>query len=143
MEEARNQGLNAPLIGGSDLMSSELWEIGKDSVVGTIVYNSFAIDSKSKEAAGFIELYKKEKGENPDATAALAYDAVMLLSEAVKKAKTTDTIKVREAMLSLKGFRGATGAISFGIGGEPLKHPFVFRLEKKDSAYSFNLVDEK
>lgn len=143
VEEARNQGLNAPLIGGSDLMSSELWEIGKDSVVGTIVYNSFAIDSKSKEAAGFIELYKKEKGENPDATAALAYDAVMLLSEAVKKAKTTDTIKVREAMLSLKGFRGATGAISFGIGGEPLKHPFVFRLEKKDSAYSFNLVDEK
>jgi len=65
------------------------------------------------------------------------------MSEAVKKAKTTDTIKVREAMLSLKGFRGATGAISFGIGGEPLKHPFVFRLEKKDSAYSFNLVDEK
>jgi branched-chain amino acid transport system substrate-binding protein len=143
VEEAKNQGLNAPLIGGSDLMSPELWEVGKDSVVGTIVYNSFAIDSKSKEAAGFIELYKKEKGENPDATAALAYDAVVLLSEAIKKAKTTDTIKVREAMLSLKGFRGATGAMSFGFGGEPLKHPFVFRLEKKDSAYSFNLVDEK
>ncbi len=143
VEEAKNQGLNAPLIGGSDLMSSELWEIGKDSVVGTIVYNSFAIDSKSKEAAGFIELYKKEKGENPDATAALAYDAVMLLSEAIKKAKTTDTIKVREAMVSIKNFRGATGAMSFGIGGEPLKHPFIFKLEKKENTYFFNLVDEK
>lgn len=143
MEEAKKQGLNAPLVGGSDLMSSELWETGKDAVIGAIAYNSFAIDSKSKETARFIELYKKEKGEDPDATAALAYDAVMLLSEAIKKAKTTDTIKVREAILSLKGFRGATGAMSFGIGGEPLKHPFVFRLEKKENTYSFNLVDEK
>ncbi len=143
MEEAKKQGLNAPLVGGSDLMSSELWEVGKDSVVGTIAYNSFAIDSKSKEAVRFIELYKNEKGEDPDATAALAYDAVMLLSEAIKKAKSTDTIKVREAVVNLKGFRGATGAMSFGVGGEPLKRPFVFKLEKKESAYFFNLVDEK
>lgn len=61
MEEARRQELKAALIGGEDLMVPELWETGKDAVIGTIAYNSFAAESKTKEAAKFIELYKKEK----------------------------------------------------------------------------------
>ncbi len=143
MEEARRQELKAALIGGEDLMVPELWETGKDAVIGTIAYNSFAAESKTKEAAKFIELYKKEKNELPDGRAALAYDAALLLAEAIKTAKSTDRVKVRDALVSLKGFRGATGSMNFRQGGEPLKHPFIFMLEKKDGNYTFELVEEK
>ncbi|MBI5182174.1 MAG: ABC transporter substrate-binding protein [Nitrospirae bacterium] len=143
MEEARRQGLKAALIGGEDLIAPELWEAGKDAVVGTIAYNSFALGSKTKEAARFVELYKKENNELPDTRVALSYDAAMLLSEAIKTARSTDKIKVRDAMANIKGFRGATGATSFIHGGEPVKHPFIFKLEKTDNSYTFKLVEEK
>jgi branched-chain amino acid transport system substrate-binding protein len=42
-----------------------------------------------------------------------AYDAVLVLVEGIKKAKSTDTDKVREAIENIKGLVGTAGIFNF------------------------------
>jgi branched-chain amino acid transport system substrate-binding protein len=50
----------------------------------------------------------------------LAYDAVMLLADAIRRAGTVDHKAVRDALAATTGFQGATGTITFDENGDPL-----------------------
>ena len=52
---------------------------------------------------------------------ALAYDAVFVFADAVKRAGTFDSAAIREALASTKNFNGVTGTISFDEYGDPVK----------------------
>lgn len=55
----------------------------------------------------------------------LAYDAVMLLAEAITRAGTLDRKSIRDALSSTKDFPGATGKITFDNNGDPLRKGIV------------------
>jgi branched-chain amino acid transport system substrate-binding protein len=58
--------------------------------------------------------YKAEYGNDPEnAFAALGYDTVNLLADAIKRAGGTDSAAVKTAIESTKDFPGITGAITF------------------------------
>lgn len=50
----------------------------------------------------------------------LAYDAVMVLADAIRRAQSTDRKQIRDALASTKAFKGATGTITFDENGDPL-----------------------
>ena len=67
----------------------------------------------------FIADYEVEYGAPPDtAFAALGYDAVMLIANAIERADSAKQKAIPEALESTDGFTGVTGSISFG----PLAH---------------------
>lgn len=55
------------------------------------------------------DAYQKKYNEAPDFGPGVAYDAVLVLSEALKHAKSTSAADVRKAMESINGFRGVVG----------------------------------
>lgn len=57
--------------------------------------------------------YEGQYKEDASAFGGYAYDAILILSEAVRKAGTTDREKVREAIENLKGFVGTVGVFNF------------------------------
>jgi branched-chain amino acid transport system substrate-binding protein len=57
--------------------------------------------------------YEKQFKEDVSAFGGYAYDALLILGEAVKKADSTDRAKVRDAIENLKGVVGITGAFNF------------------------------
>ena len=62
----------------------------------------------------FIADYKTEYGHDPEnAFAALGYDTVYLLADAIKRAGTTDSAAVKAAIEATKDFPGITGTITF------------------------------
>jgi branched-chain amino acid transport system substrate-binding protein len=133
--ELRKAGLSVPLIGGEDLFSPEYLN-GGDAVRGTLLYATFSPDNESAKGRQFKNDYAKD---DPDRFAALAYDAFLLLTEAIKTAGTTRTSEVREALITIKDFEGATGKTSFTSEGTPVKKPFIYSVKEGDHGERFVL----
>ena len=65
----------------------------------------------------FIAAYNKEYNTNPEsAFAALGYDAVYLMVDAIKRANSTDSKAIRDALAATKGFVGVTGTVTYQPG---------------------------
>lgn len=128
-QEMKKAGLTLPIIGGEDLFSEEYLK-GGDAVNETLLYTTFSADSKSQKMDEFMKDYGKAK---PDRFAALAYDTFMLVAEATKGAGSTDTAKIREALISRKDCEGVTGKTSFTSDNMPIKHPIICKIKKGES----------
>ena len=91
------------------------------SVAGAAADNVFFTTHALMDATGgtdgikkFMADYKAEYGHDPEnAFAALGYDTVYLLVDAIKRAGSTDSAAVKTAIEGTKDFTGITGAITF------------------------------
>jgi branched-chain amino acid transport system substrate-binding protein len=107
----------------------------KDVYYTTHVY--LGEDSPDSLVRDFSHAYHKAYGGNaPDALAALSYDAVNLLAEAIRHAKTTSPDAVRQALAGIDSFRGVTGTISFA-GGRRVPRKSVTLIEVKNGQRNF------
>ncbi|MDQ6982786.1 MAG: ABC transporter substrate-binding protein [Mariprofundus sp.] len=122
----KKAGLKLPIIGGEDLDSQAYLEAG-NAVEGTLLYSTLAPDAQSSKMAEFIKDYGTSK---PDRFSALAYDTFMLIADAIKTAGSTNTGKVREAMINRKECMGITGNTRFSREGAPIKHPLLCKIKK-------------
>jgi hypothetical protein len=66
----------------------------------------------------------------PDGYSAWPYDAIGGLSAAINKAGSTDPNKIRAAILSTKGYKGAEGEYNFDEFGDGLHGYNIVRNEK-------------
>jgi len=122
----KEAGSKLPIIGGEDLVSQGYLEGGK-AVEGTLLYSTLSTGNPSSKMAEFIKDYGEAK---PDRFSALAYDTFMLIADAIKIAGSTNTAKVREAMINRKECMGVTGNTRFSPEGAPIKHPFICKIKK-------------
>jgi branched-chain amino acid transport system substrate-binding protein len=111
--QARQLGFTGPLFGGDAWEAPQLIEIGGKAVEGTYYSTHASPDSTAPEMQNFIKHFRARwDGETPDSIAALGYDAALLLFDALKRAGSTDSAKLREAIASTKDFSGVTGRIT-------------------------------
>lgn len=137
VKQAREMGINVPIMGGDGWDSPKLVEIaGKEALNNTFMSNHYAPDDKSPEIQSFVEAFRKEyNNETPDGMAVLGYDAVKMLADALKRAGTTESEKLKNALASTKDLKLATGAITLNETHDPVKSAVV--LEYKDGAQVF------
>lgn len=109
-KQARDLGIKFPVFGGDGWEAPELIEIGGTAVEGTYYSTHFAPVIPTPEAQGFVKRYQARwGGEQPDAMAALGYDSVMVLADAIKRAGTTESARLRDAIAATKNFRAVSG----------------------------------
>ncbi|MBI5097423.1 MAG: ABC transporter substrate-binding protein [Nitrospirae bacterium] len=140
MIEAKRQGLKVPMIGGEDLFSYGFIDLGKDAVLGSILYTGYAPDWEDEHLKGFIREYKNKKGKAPDKVVALGYDAFNIIAKAIADAGSTNPAKVRDTLMNMKGFTGVTGVMSFTENREPVKSPFLYKVTKDGDSEKFSLI---
>ncbi|MEI6338139.1 MAG: ABC transporter substrate-binding protein [Verrucomicrobiota bacterium] len=110
--QARQLGLNVPLLGGDGWDSPSLVEVGGEAMEGNFFSNHFSAEDKSPAVQNFLTRFREKYNEDPDAMAALGYDAAMILFDAMKRAGTTEEGALCRAIASTKGFPGVTGSIT-------------------------------
>ena len=87
--------------------------------------------------------YRQRYGNlTPDAHAALAYDALRFLVEAIQRAGTTDGPKLREALAETKNFAGVTGIISMDRDRNAVKPAVILKLEDLKYIYQETIQPE-
>ena len=109
-KQARDLGMSLPLFGGDGWEAPQLISIGGAAVEGTYYSTHYSPENKSPAVSGFVESFRKRwNNEVPDAMAALGYDAAMVLADAIKRAGTTESAKLRDALAATKNLPGVTG----------------------------------
>lgn len=128
-KQARLVGLEQPLLGGDGWDAPELWQLGGDSLNGSFITTHYSADDPSPAIQKFVQEYKQRYGNlQPDAHAALAYDAMRVLADAITRAHSTDPAKLRDALAQTKDFLGMTGVISIDPNRNAVKSAVVLKL---------------
>jgi branched-chain amino acid transport system substrate-binding protein len=135
-KQARQIGLTVPLLGADGWDAPELWELGGDALNGSYISNHYSADDPAETIQRFVHAYRQHYGNlTPDAHAALAYDALRFLAEAIQKTRTTEGLKLREALAETKNFAGVTGIISMDQNRNAVKPAVILKLQ--DAKYIY------
>jgi branched-chain amino acid transport system substrate-binding protein len=128
--QAKELGLNAPLLGGDGWDSPKTVEIGGKAVEGVYFTNHYSDEEKRPEVLKFINAYKAKKGgQVPDAMAVLGYDSMKLMADAITRAGSTDGAKIRDALATTKDFPGVSGKITIDKDRNAQKAIVVLRIQ--------------
>ncbi len=110
--QARQLGIKVPLFGGDGWESPALVQIGGSAMEGTFFSTHFSPEETAPAIKEFVKKFQAKFGATPDAMSALGYDSAMILADAMKRAGTTEGVKVRDALAATKDFMGVTGRTS-------------------------------
>jgi branched-chain amino acid transport system substrate-binding protein len=127
-KQAREKGIKAALIGPDGWDSPDLVKIAGEAIEGGYFSNHYSPDDTRPEVVAWVKKYKEKFGQTPDALGTLAYDATNLMLEAIRKANGDDPIKIREALASLKGFKGVTGESAMDGNGDAVKSAVILQI---------------
>ena len=129
-QQAHRAGIKQPLVGSDAWSSPELIKLSNGTVEGDYFANHYASDIATPTAKKFIDAYAKQYGNIPDDVAALTYDSMGLLFEAIKKSPTLDRKVVRDSLATLANYPGVTGNIQFTAGsGDPVKSAVIMQIK--------------
>jgi branched-chain amino acid transport system substrate-binding protein len=117
--QARDLGIQQPFAGGDGWESPKLIEIGGKALEGCFYSTHYFPSDPNPIIQKFVTKYRQQHNRTPDGLAALAYDAALIVADAVKRAGTTDGPKLRDAIASTKDFQGVTGTITLGPDRNP------------------------
>lgn len=136
VKQARELGLMVPVLGGDGWDSAKLPDIaGAQALNNTFFSNHYSPDDNSQTVKAFVEAYKKEYNQTPDAFAALAYDATMMVVEAMKRANSADPVKIKDELAKTKDYQAVSGIITLNATHDAVKSAVI--IEMKDGKQSF------
>ena len=130
VKQARELGITAPIIGGDGWDSPKLVELGgAPALNNTFFTNHYSVDDNSPASKAFVEAYKKEYGQNPDALAVLGYDAAKLLIDAIQRANSLDKAKIQAALATTKAYPAITGATTLNATHDAVKSAVIIEMK--------------
>ena len=131
-QQARRLGITAPFVGSDTWSTPEIVKLGGADVEGAYFCNHYSTEIATPTAQKFVADYTAKYGQAPDDVAALTYDSLGLLLDAVKASgKTDDRKAVRDALAAIPSYAGVTGTMRFtpGGGGDPEKSAVVLQIK--------------
>jgi branched-chain amino acid transport system substrate-binding protein len=135
VKQAHEMGWKKPILGSDSWDSAELMNLCGKDCVGSFFSTHYAAPGAKGPTKQFIDQYKAKYGYEPDAVAALTWDAARLLLQAIQNTKglTGDVKKdrqaIRDQLAKLKEFEGITGKMSFdGKTGDPVKCAVIVKI---------------
>lgn len=126
--QARQLGITALFLGPDGFDSPKLFEIGGDAVYGSYFTAHYSTDDDSPRVQKFIADYRARYGQDPDAFAALGYDAAIVLVEAIKRAGSTKPADIRDALAATENLEVVTGNLSMDENRKPIKSAVVLKV---------------
>jgi len=119
VKQFRDAGITGPIVGGDGYDTPDLVSVA-GSAADNVYFTTHALMDATAGTDGikkFMADYKTEYGHDPEnAFAALGYDTLMLMADAIKRAGSTDSAAVKAAIEGTSNYPGITGAITFSAG---------------------------
>lgn len=135
--QARELGMEMPLLGGDGWDSPDLFKLGGASLKNSYISNHYSVDDPSPAIQKFVAAYKAKFNVAPDAIAALAYDSMNILADSIKRAGGTDSVKLKDAINATKNFAGVTGSISLNATRDAVKPAVVLQIDEVKGAFVY------
>ena len=124
VRQAKEQGLNATLIGGDALVTNEFWQISGAAGEGTLM--TFASDPRKRPQAAEAVARFRARNVDPEGYVLYTYAAAQIWAEAAKKINSVEPRRVAEAMKASGPWQTVLGPIAFNAKGDVTVPDFVF-----------------
>jgi branched-chain amino acid transport system substrate-binding protein len=137
VKQARELGLNVPIMGGDGWDSPDLIKIaGAGTLNNTFITNHYSSGDSDKKVQEFVSAFKaKYDGKSPDAFTALGYDTVYFVADAIKRAGSSDPKKIQKALEETDGLQLVSGTVKLDKNHDPIKAAVI--LEYKNGEQQF------
>jgi len=129
VSQARNLGLKQTLLGGDGWDSDKFFEQAKGFLEGSYFSTHFSIQSTDPTFVAFKQAFEKKYKRVPNAFAALAYDASLMLFEALSRASSLSSESIRDQLAATERFAGATGLISLDSSRNAVKPVTIMQIK--------------
>lgn len=140
--QTKQLGIKAPLLGGDGWDAPQLWQLGGASLNGDYISNHYSVDDPSPAIRKFVADYEARYKVLPDALAALGYDSMKVLADAINRAGGTDSAKLRDAIAATSNFPGVTGQITIDAERNAVKPAVVLKLQDSKFVYETTIYPE-
>ncbi len=127
--QIKKMGWKVKMLAPSSVFSDKMLELGGDAVEGLATNTFFALNDPDPNVQGFITEFRKRANRDPNLHAACAYDSLMLIANAIKKAGF-DRKAIRDALATTKGYKGITGDLTFTAVGDINRKYKIMVVEK-------------
>jgi branched-chain amino acid transport system substrate-binding protein len=136
-KQFREAGLTAPILSGDGFDTPLIAEVAGENADDVYYSTHAGLDNPDPKVQNFVKAYTEEYGRPPEnAFAALGYDTLNLIADAIKRAGSTDPKAIRDALAATQGFNAVTGQISYASGQrKPDKSITIIKVQ--DGKYSF------
>lgn len=142
-KQARQLGITQPLLGADGWDAPELWDRGGDALNGSYISSHYSVEDQAAQVQTFVKAYKQLYSNlPPDAHAALGYDAMRMIADAIMRAGATDGAKLRDALAQTKSFSGVTGVITMNSERNAIKPAVVLKLQDGRYVYQETIQPE-
>ncbi len=147
VKQMRDAGITGPVVGGDGYDTPDLVSVA-GAAADNVYFSTHALMDATGGTDGikkFIAAYNKEYGRDPEnAFAALGYDTVYLLVDAIKRAGSMDAKALKAAIEGTKDFPGITGAITFSADSHvPRKGVTIIAVKDQKFTLGAEVVPEK
>ncbi len=112
----------------------ELIERGGKFVTCSVYVDGFFIDSQRPATRRFVSAFReayKDVDKEPGLLEAIGYDSALMLRQIIEKQRPRTRAELREALINLKNFEGATGRTAFNEKREAVKPLFLLSVDSK------------
>lgn len=141
VKQARELGLNVPVLGGDGYDSPKLLELaGKDALNKVFYTNHYSSKDNTPEMVKFKESYNKKYSKEPNAFNALGYDMAYFLADALKRAGEADSVKLKDALAATKDFQAVTGKFSIDKNHNPVKAITILEMRNGEQTFLKKLL---
>ncbi|MCX6971499.1 MAG: ABC transporter substrate-binding protein [Verrucomicrobia bacterium] len=127
-KQAKLLGIKVPLLGGDGWVGDSLLKVAGKSLDGSFFSSHFSASDKAEKVQNFVSKFKAKYGEVPDDMAALGYDSAMILADAMRRAGTTESAALRDAIAGTKGFDAVTGMITLDANRNASKSAVILSI---------------
>lgn len=139
--QAVDLGWEGPIMGSDSWGSADLDKLSNGAVKGHYFTTHYAAAGAVGETKEFIDSYKEAYGYVPDDVGALSYDALNIVLTAIQDAGLSGDLKadrtaIKDAIASLKDYKGITGTMTFTPEGDPIKDAVVVKVNE-DGEFEF------
>ena len=124
-KQLRAQGIQCPIV-GADGWDGLVGTAG-DEVLNGYYSNHYAIDSTEDKVREYVAAFRAKYNKNPNAFAALGYDSVYMVKDAIEAAGSTDAAAVRSALEKTNGSY-VTGHLTFDAKHNPVKSAVMLKI---------------
>ncbi|MCR6545629.1 ABC transporter substrate-binding protein [Dehalobacterium formicoaceticum] len=129
VKQAREMGITVPFVGADGYDSPDLVKLGGAKNLNNVFFtNHYSSQDTDPKVRAFVEAFKAEYGDVPDAFAAMGYDAMYLMADAINRAGSDDPIAIKDALAATKDFPAVTGTLTMDDKHNPIKSVVILEL---------------
>jgi branched-chain amino acid transport system substrate-binding protein len=110
--QARQLGIEAPIIGGNGFNNPQLMADAGDAAEGVVVGAAWNSSSDNPENQAFLQAFQEMHGSAPDQFAAQAYTGLMLVDQAVRAGCSGERDDIKEGLAGLEDVPTPLGSLS-------------------------------